>query len=140
IIVSGNSLLQVRERPSATEALRTMLKPVNFDPKRFQITKGSQQALWEQRQETERQDDNRYSMRDPGFSLTAAFKVEKSDKSNSITMVFTNSSSKKQSVFYDFNFSIELKDCKIVKPEGLKDERDVPMIVETVNAVADIHD
>lgn len=138
IIVSGNSLRQIRERPSADEVLRTMLEPINFDSKKFQITNGKQQALWEKRQETERQDDKKYRIIDPGFSLTATFITEKNDKSNSIKIVFTNSSNKKQGVLYDFNFSIELKDCKIVKPEGLKDERDAPMIVETVNAIANI--
>lgn len=141
IIVSGSGMRPTRERPSSAEALRTMLEPVSFETRNFRINNSHQETNWETRKATELQEGTRkYQVMDPGLNIKAVFTQEKKDGKDFVKIVFRNISAKRQGILYDFNFSLELADCKIMKPEGVEDERDIPMIVETVNAIADVND
>jgi hypothetical protein len=141
ITVSGDAMRPIRAQPNTSESLKTMLEPITFEPKNFRVVAGSQQVHWETRSSTKlREGSRKYQLMDPGLRIEATGTVDNKDNVTSVKIVFKNTTTKNQGVLYDFHFKLEMTDCKIVKPDGLKDDRDVPMVVATVNAVAYIKD
>ena len=82
----------------------------------------------------------RYRLRDPGLDFKIEVTTEENESLRSIKIVLHNASGNDASILYDFNFKIDLQDCKLIRKAIGKfdDERDVPLTVQTISCVADI--
>lgn len=141
ITIKGNAMRPVRERPSAAEALATMLVPVDFAAETFQIKTGQQQKEWSIPTNTELiPGERRYLRMDPGLKIRVFTTIGKQENDYSVLLNVRNTATRKQSVLYDFDFTIELVDCELVRPKAAyqSQEQDIPRIVETVGAIADV--
>jgi hypothetical protein len=146
IEISGSGVRSVRARPDPDTALGTTLIPVEIAPHTVSLVGGGEEAaIFNAPAERVR------NTAGPGFrvidyGLRLLSKVEFSQKGEghwAVKIGITNgtggpSRGQKYTTFHDFRFSLKLKDCKIMVPTEVSKTEDIPLYVETVNAVANV--
>jgi ribosomal protein S14 len=154
IEISGAGMRRIKVRNEPQDAQLTLrLIDVKLNPKILKLDRnygGSYGAeyldAWEFAPRSIRSSEigyrRRLMLKDPGLRLSISSEVNIDDVSKRahVLIVLKNESRDKTSVFQDFNFYISFRNCEIYIDPGIKRIEDIPLYVETVNAIAKLRD
>ncbi len=143
IVVSGSGMRSVRVRPDAGAALTTALVAVPMGAKEITLGETSQTVVLANFPpgRTKLEKTKVVGRIDYGLKITAGLQSNtKEEKLASVSLRFTNETGgpamgRRHTALHDFRFTLKLSDCKVHRDKTVRAD-DVPMYIETVNAVA----
>ncbi|MDG6919655.1 MAG: hypothetical protein JRN62_09530 [Nitrososphaerota archaeon] len=144
IEISGSGIRSLRLRSEAETALATTLIPVQIKPHEIPIRGDGEGAVIFDAPagRTKNTGGPGYKLIDYGLTLSSDVQLSAKDSKRwSIKVGITNTTGgktkgQKYTTFHDFRFTLKLKDVRISIPGEVKKKEDIPLYIETVNAVA----
>jgi hypothetical protein len=143
ITISGSGMRSVRVRPDVGASLSTTLVAVQMEAKEIAIAQASSTVVLAEfsPERTRLGQAKTIGKIDYGLKITASLQsVKKEGNLVALSVKFANETGgpmmgRRHTALHDFRFTLKLSDCIVHRDHAVRAD-DVPMYIETVNAVA----
>jgi hypothetical protein len=133
----GSGLRPVRTRDSPEVNLETRLRAVEIPDWSIPLAEAvSLSQNWDF-QENDRRAGRKVMLKDPKLTIEGTVESTPAENGQRVKVTIKNKGPDEHSYLHDFKFDIKLEDAKVVFDSKFRKD-DVPLHVETINAVADV--
>lgn len=140
MIFSGSGLRPVRARDSVDVNLETRLREVTFPNWAVDLMGNIDEHQNWDFQETNLRDGKKMLLKDPKLTIVASVESQPSENGQRVKVVIRNTGpDERHSYLHDFKFEIHIEDAEVSIDKKFRRE-DIPLHVETINAVAELTD